>query len=112
MYIMETDDMIYEMGTFLTTKELFIYSRVSQQWNKNLLIHKKKRMKQIKEHISTEHYCSNLCPCILESLFEKYMTDFFLKRHICRMLLGKRVPNWVLKLIDEKSNDYEIVTAT
>ena len=97
---MDLDDMIYEMGTFLTTKELFIYSSVSQQWNKNLLDNKKKRMKALKEEVSGSHYCNNLCPCALESIFEQYMSDFFLKRYICRILLGKKVPIWVQKLLD------------
>jgi len=97
---MDLDDMIYEVGTFLTTKELFIYSRVSQQWNNNLLDNKKKRMKALKKEVSESHYCNNLCPCALESIFDKYIHDFFLKRYICRIFLEKKVPTWVQKLLD------------
>ena len=97
---MDLDDMIYEMGTFLTTKELFIYSSVSPQWNKNLLDNKKKRMKVLKEEVSASHYCNNICPCALESIFEQYMNDFFLKRYICRMISRKVLPLWLSELLE------------
>ena len=92
--------MIFEMGTFLTTKELFFFSSVSQQWKKNLYSNKKNRMKLLKKEVSESHYCNNLCPCALESIFDQYIHDFFLKRYICRILLGKKVPTWVQKLLD------------
>jgi hypothetical protein len=91
--------MIYETSKFFTTKELFIFSRVSSQWHKNLLIRKKRILIKMKDVVSGEHYCSNLCPCALESLFDNYMSDFFLKRYVCRMISGKKVPNWLTKLV-------------
>ena len=94
--------MIYEMGHFLTTKELFIFSRISSQWKKNLHMHKKKRIKKIQNEVSMSHYSNNICPCTLEHIFDQYMTDFFLKRYICRMISDKPVPDWFLKFVEKK----------
>ena len=80
-------------------KELFIFSSVSCQWKNNLYSNKKNRMKILNKEVSETHYCDNLCPCALESIFEKYITDFFLKRYICRMISRKGVPLWLSSLL-------------
>ena len=76
---MEVDDIIYKLGEFFTTKEVFHLSRVSPQWKTNLEYHKKRKCLQMYDEIKKAHYCSNMCPCALESVFEQYMTDFFFK---------------------------------
>ena len=98
---MDNNNMIYEMSTFLTLKELFIFSRVSPQWKKSLEVEKKIKLQTIISNVSRDHYCDNICACTLEKFFENHMKYFLLKRNICRSLEGKKVPSW-LKIYTKK----------
>ena len=101
---MEVDDIIYKLGEFMTTKEMFCFSRVSPQWKTNLDFHKKRKCLQMYDEVKMVHFCSNMCPCSLESIFEQYMTDFFLKRNICRIIENKSVPDWFMNIIKKRKN--------
>ena len=99
---MKIDDTIYEIGSFLNSKELFIFGRISKSWYKNLEYHKKKYINKIYAETAGKHYCSNMCPCAIVQFYESLMKDFFLKRYVCRHIEGKSIPNWLSKYLQKK----------
>ena len=99
---MDNADMIYQMSTFLTLKELFMFSRVSLQWKKSLEIQKEIKIQTVISEVSKDHLCDNICACTLEKFFENHMKNFFLKRNICRLLEGKEIPLWLKKYKKKK----------
>ena len=96
---MDKDDIIYEIGSFLNSKELFIFGRISKDWYKNLEYYKRKYIGKIYTSTALNHYCNNACPCAMIRFYENLMKDFFLKRYVCRHVEGKSVPDWLLKYL-------------
>ena len=66
---MDIDDIVGVIGQFFSPRELFLYSRVSPIWNKNLIFHKKKIVKKIRYDTRRAHYLNNMCPCAIESVW-------------------------------------------
>ena len=104
---MDIDDIVGVIGQFFSPRELFLYSRVSPIWNKNLIYHKKKIVKKIRCDTRRAHFLSNMCPCAIESVWAwadakmrgVLVKNFKLVRHACSELNeNEEPPEWFSKL--------------
>ena len=97
------DDIIYEIGGFLSLEELFRCSLISRDWRRNLKYRKREIIKKRMVEISRAHYCNNICACFLENLVVGQFLYTKIELYICRYLKGGAVPEWFRKILPKKN---------
>ena len=88
---MLNNDVIYYISTFLTEKELFLYSIVSNEWSKLFFKPKKQYLSKKIKLMQITHCCNNICPCFLANYYT--IPQYNLDKLVCDYLNKKE--NWI-----------------
>ena len=93
------EDCLTYMGSFLTSREMFLAAVVNKEWRDSQISNKMLLLNKLKNDIFMTHACSNSCPCIIENFYQQLIDDFRLKRYMCSLIEDKEVPGWLYKYV-------------
>ena len=84
-------DIISNLGEYLSMNECFLYSIVSKEWNKGLIIKKKKIINEMINKSMKAHLLNNFCPCFGWNFINIYRIPK-IKLYSCYYIKGLEVP--------------------
>ena len=96
------EDCLAYMGSFLTSREMFLAAVVNKEWRDSQFSNKMLLLNKFKKEVFMTHACNNCCPCVLEKFYQQIVDNFRLKRYMCSMIENKKVPGWLHKYITDE----------
>ena len=98
-------DIISNLGKYLNINECFLYSLVSKEWDKGLIIRKKNIVKKYIDESFRAHILNNFCPCFNRNVINIYNIPK-IQLYACYYIEGKEVPGEYLNFMNKDLKAY------